>query len=135
MTYGYITKNIRMQNNLPKEHYIDARCISQNPTAVPSGEMFIQKKVRCHNRQIHKMTTNKGHYRKLNQQPYILNGLRLYDKVLYNGQIGFVAARRKSGSYRVRDINWQSLSEGVTYRKLKFLETRSNYICNVKKIA
>ena len=135
MTYGYITKNTRIRNGLEKTHYIDARCISGNPTAKPSGEVFAQKKVRCHNRQIHRMTTNKGHYRKLNQQPYILNGLRLYDKVLYNGQIGFVAARRKSGSYRVRDINWQSLSEGVTYRKLKFLETRSNYICVAKKLA
>ena len=31
MTYGYITKNTRIKNNLPKEHYIDALCISGNP--------------------------------------------------------------------------------------------------------
>lgn len=29
LTYGYITKNTRIENNLPKEHYIDARCISK----------------------------------------------------------------------------------------------------------
>ena len=27
MTYGYITKNLRITNNLPKEHRIDAMCI------------------------------------------------------------------------------------------------------------
>ena len=30
MTFGYITKNARITNNLPKEHYVDARCISGN---------------------------------------------------------------------------------------------------------
>ncbi len=54
MTYGYITKNTRIENDLPKEHYIDARCISGNPLARPLGYVYYQKKVRCHNRQIHK---------------------------------------------------------------------------------
>ena len=40
MTFGYITKSIRIQNNLPKEHYIDARCISGNPNAEPLGYYF-----------------------------------------------------------------------------------------------
>ena len=44
MTYGYITKNTRIKNNLPKEHYIDARCISGNPNAEPLGYYFYQKK-------------------------------------------------------------------------------------------
>ena len=30
ITYGYITKNTRMENGFPKDHYIDARCISGN---------------------------------------------------------------------------------------------------------
>ena len=37
MTYGYLTKNTRIQHNLPKEHYIDARCISGNPDAKSDG--------------------------------------------------------------------------------------------------
>lgn len=60
MTYGYITKSTRVKNNLPKEHYIDARCISGNPNAEPLGYYFYQKKVRCHNRQIHKAKILKG---------------------------------------------------------------------------
>ena len=93
------------------------------------------RKVRCHNRQIHKCTTNKGNYRKLNQAPYELNGYRLYDKVQIGNQIGFVSARRLTGSYRVRDINWNSISEGITFRKLRFLETRQYYLCDSIRIA
>ena len=60
LTYGYITKNTRIKNSLPKEHYTDARCISGNPKAILSGTVYYQKKVRCHNRQIHKNTILKG---------------------------------------------------------------------------
>ena len=135
VTYGYITKHVRIQHGLQKTHYVDARCISQNAEATSDGTVFYMKKVRCHNRQIHKMTTNKGNYRKLNQSPYILNGYRLFDKVIYNGKIGFVSARRRKGSYRVRDIFWNYLSEGVTFRKLKFVESRQYYLCDKIKVS
>lgn len=49
MTYGYITKNTRIKNNLEKQHYIDAKCISGNPKAEALGYYYYQKKVRCHN--------------------------------------------------------------------------------------
>ena len=83
MTYGYMTKNTRIENKLPKEHYVDARCISKNPLAKPLGYYYLQKKVRCHNRQIHKRTIAKGGYRKLNHAPFIIKGFRLFDKVKY----------------------------------------------------
>lgn len=44
ITYGYITKNTRIKHHLPKEHYVDARCISGNPLAKPLGYYFYQKK-------------------------------------------------------------------------------------------
>lgn len=81
MTYGYITKNTRIENNLLKEHYVDARCISGNPNVKPLGYYFYQKKVRCHNRQIHKANILKGGKKKLNQASYIVKGFRLFDKV------------------------------------------------------
>ena len=135
VTYGYITKHTRIQHGLQKTHYVDARCISKNAEAVSDGNVFYMRKVRCHNRQIHKMTTNRGNYRKLNQSPYILNGYRLFDKVIYNGKIGFVSVRRRNGSYRVRDIFWNSISEGVTFRKLKFVESRQYYLCDKLKVS
>lgn len=87
LTYGYITKNTRIENRLPKDHCIDARCISGNPKAVSDGTIYYQKKVRCHNRQIHKNTILKGGCRKKNQAPYEVMGFRLFDKVKWKGQI------------------------------------------------
>lgn len=60
LTYGYLTKNTRIRNGLPKTHCVDARCISGHPLAGPLGYYFYQKKVRCHNRQVHKCTILKG---------------------------------------------------------------------------
>lgn len=99
LTYGYITKNTRIKSKLPKEHYIDARCISGNPLAKPLGYVFYQKKVRCHNRQIHKCTINKDSKRKLNQAPFLVNGFRLFDKVMYQNKEYFIFGRRRSGFF------------------------------------
>ena len=77
MTYGYITKSTRIENNLPKEHYIDARCISGNPEAVSDGSVYYMKKVRCHNRQLHKFNISKGGIRKTNRASYEVRGFKL----------------------------------------------------------
>ena len=126
LTYGYITKNTRIKNNLPKEHYIDARCISGHPNAVSDGTVYFQKKVRCHNRQIHKSTILKGGIRKRNQAEYEVKGFRLFDKVQYKGQECFIFGRRASGSFDIRTLDGTKLSAGVTYKKLKLLEMRKN---------
>jgi N6-L-threonylcarbamoyladenine synthase len=81
MTYGYVTKNTRIRHGLPKEHRVDARCISGNPTATPPDEYFLQRKVRRHNRQLHKMTIGKGGKRRNNQAPREVRGFRLMDSV------------------------------------------------------
>ena len=72
-TYGYETKSKRIANRLEKDHNVDARCISGNFPAEPDG-IYLYKKVRFHNRQIHKFKTLKGGIRKLNQSPYIIHG-------------------------------------------------------------
>lgn len=127
-TYGYITKNTRIENHLPKDHYVDARCISGNPTAKPLGYVFYQKKVRCHNRQIHKNTILKGGYRKRNQAEYMVKGFRLFDKVLYQGQECFIFGRRSSGSFDIRLLDGTKVSAGISYKKLKLLEKRKSYL-------
>ena len=60
MTYGYLTKNTRIRHGLAKSHAVDARCISGHPESEPLGVYYFQKKVRCHNRQIHKANPRKG---------------------------------------------------------------------------
>ncbi len=129
-TYGYITKNTRIKNNLPKEHFVDARCISGNPTAKPLDVVYYQKKVRCHNRQIHKNTILKCGYRKQNQAEYIVKGFRLYDKVAYRDREYFIFGRRKSGFFDLRDLSGIKVNKGsLSYKKIKFLEPRQYYLC------
>ena len=126
MTYGYITKDTRIKHNLPKDHYIDARCISGNPNAEPLGYYFYQKKVRCHNRQIHKSNILKGGKKKLNQASYLVKGFRLFDKVEFEGQICFIFARRSSGYFDIRKLNGEVIHRSASWKKLKLLETRKS---------
>ena len=128
MTFGYITKNTRIENHLDKTHCVDARCISGHPAAAPAKELFIQKAVRTRNRQIHKAKINKGGVRKNNQTPKYVFGFQLYDKVLYNGKECFIFGRRSSGSFDIRTLDGVKLSAGVSYKKLKLLERRKTIL-------
>lgn len=128
MTYGYITKNTRIQNELPKEHRIDALCISGRPQAERLACYYLQKKVRCHNRQLHKAAISKGGYRKNNQAPKYVFGYQLFDKVQLHGNECFVFGRRTSGSFDVRRIDGDKISAGISYKKLQPLEKRKTIL-------
>lgn len=129
MTYGYLTKNTRIQHNLPKGHHIDARCISGNPGAKSDGVYYYQKKVRCHNRQIHKFNTLRKGVRKLNQSEYLVKGYRLFDKVRYQGKEYFVFGRRKTGFFDIRTLSGEKVNNGsLSIKKIAFVDTRKNYI-------
>ncbi len=122
MTYGYITKHTRISNDLEKTHCIDALCISGHPDAEQLDHYFLKKKVRCHNRQIHKNTIQKGGYRKSNQAPRTVNGYRLFDKVLYGQQECFIFGRRISGYFDIRKLDGTKVNADVNFKKLKLLE-------------
>ena len=129
LTYGYITKNIRIKNNLPKDHYIDARCASGNPQAKSLGYVFYQRKVRCHNRQLFKLNTLTGGRRKSNQAKRVVFGFRLFDKVKTNeGKIGFIAGRRSNGYFSIKTFFQEPISVFISYKKLSLLQKRSGYI-------
>ena len=126
LTYGYITKHTRIQHKLQKTHYLDARCISKNAEAISDGNVFYMRKVRCHNRQIHKMTINKGGNRKLNQAPYIVKRFRLYDKVLAKGKEWYIHGRRLKGSFVLKTLAGNSLE--IVPSKIQFLGTQRGFI-------
>ena len=128
LTYGYITKSKRIESGLPKTHAIDARCISGNSNAEPLGCCYYIRKIRCHNRQIHKFTVLKGGVRKNNQAAYEVFGYRLFDKVLYNKKECFITARRTSGSFMLKTLDNTPVHAGVSYKKLKLVERAKHYI-------
>jgi len=119
-TYGYITKQSRMENNLSKEHRVDARCITRNPLSAPSEDWYYYKKVRCQNRQIHKSNHIKGHRKKMNQAPFEVKGFRLFDKVEYNSELYYIFGRRMTGFFSIRKLNGSNVNKGsLSCKKLK----------------
>lgn len=128
ITYGYITKFNRIKHGLAKEHYNDAYCIAGNFEAEPLDIVIYQRKIRCHNRQIHKMTINKSCYKKRNQSEYKVFGFRLFDKVKCDGKVGFIFARRLNGYFKIKTFNRDLIHDGISYKKLELLEVRNSYI-------
>ena len=117
-TYGYITKHTRSKAGLPKDHTIDARCISGNPYAESDGHYWIIRKLRANNRQLHKASINKGGIRKNNQAPREVHGYRLMDRVEYAEMPCFVNGRRQSGYFSLSDIFSKVLAGSVSYKHL-----------------
>lgn len=121
ITYGYITKNTRIQNNLPKEHRIDALCISGNPNVKRLDYWYYIKQVRRHNRQIHKANILKGGKKKLNQASYLVKGFRLFDKIKYKGEECFIFGRRSSGYFDLRKLDGTVIHKSANCKDLKFI--------------
>jgi N6-L-threonylcarbamoyladenine synthase len=124
MTYGYITKNTRIDNQLPKEHRIDALCITGNLLVKRLDSYYYIKQVRKHNRQIHKANILKGGIKKLNQAPYLVKGFRLFDKVKYKGQECFIFGRRSSGYFDLRKLDGTVIHRSASYKDLKLISQK-----------
>ena len=137
-TRGYIAKATREKLLvLPKSHTNDALAIAQGPQGFRTGylpsirqatRIYTIRPVRHHNRQLHKATILKGGVRKANQAEKYVYGLRLYDKVLYNGIECFVWGRRSSGSFLLRSLSGAKVKDGVSYKHLKSLERSQTYL-------
>ena len=127
-TYGYITKSTRSRYGLPKEHAIDARCISGNPYACSDGKYLIIRKLRANNRQLHHATILRGGKRRNNQAPREVRGFRLMDSVEYAYRDCFLSGRRMSGSFSVASITGKVLVDSVSYKKLTLKHHNNTYI-------
>ena len=132
ITYGYITKNTRIQNNLPKEHRIDALCISGNPNVKRLDYWYYIKQARRHNRQIHKANILKGGKKKLNQAPYLVKGFRLFDKVKYKGEECFIFGRRSSGYFDLRKLDGTVIHRSANCKDLKLISKEKTLLWEMR---
>jgi len=128
MSFGYITAEQRKKFHVWKSHRADARCISGHGDVPPVDECFQIRKVRCHNRQIHRLTVQKGGVRRNNQAPYEVKGFRLFDKVELAGCTGFIFGRRADGRFAVRTLSGVKLNEQAACGKLRLLESARHYL-------
>ena len=136
-TFGYITKNTRIENGLPKEHYVDARCISGNPLAEPLKYYLHQKCVRRQNRQIYKNNLCKNGRKISNQLIGDIFGFKLFDTVKYQNKQYFVFGRRKSGYFKIQNLNETRVNNGsisckiltkIRHNTTKLTERRMYYV-------
>ena len=127
-TFGYITKNTRIRYGLPKEHVIDARCISGNSGACSDDKYMIIRKLRANNRQLQRATILKGGIRKNNQAPYEVSGFRLMDSIVFAFGKCFVKGRRQSGFFSIADITGKVLNGSVSYKQLTLKHHNNTYI-------
>ena len=128
MTYGYLTKNTRIEAGLEKSHHADARCIAGHPDAEPLPYCYYQKKVRCHNRQTHKANILSGGIRKRNQAAKEIKGFRLFDKVRFKGAVCFVFGRRTNGYFDLRRLDGTKVHATASWKQLRLLEHSKSFL-------
>ena len=104
LTYGYITKNTRIVNNIAKTHTADAYCIAGNIKAKRLDYEYLRKQVRRHNRKLHREVYAKGGIRKRAQAGHIVRGFCSNDTVIAKNQRWFIRdeGKRKLCPKKVR---------------------------------
>lgn len=127
--YGYQTKIRREKFKLPYSKLNNAFAIAASTESQSSSDkVYCYKILRRHNRMLHNATVLKGGTRKLHQAPYIVKGFRLWDKVLFENQECFVAGRRKTGYFLLKDIKGNIVHTAASYKRIRLLEMSKGYI-------
>lgn len=93
-TFGYITKINRLENNLPKEHYIDACMIASEgkPVKFLTDYVYLKKSVAKGDYQ-----RTKGVRSEITIPNHKIQGFNKFDKVLYRNNIYFIKGRYSTG--------------------------------------
>lgn len=125
-TYGYITKVDRLSLGLPKTHYYDAVAIANQGQATEALGWY--EKCKAVSRGAYQQRRG-PHSQYVARLPYEVFGFRQWDKVrLPDGTLGFVKSRRKTGSFRVCDVEGKQITGSITRRKLKPIRRASTLL-------
>lgn len=96
------------------------------PLSQSDGVVFYQKKVRCHNRQIHKCKILKDGVRKRNQAPYLVKGFRLFDRVSAKGSEWYIHGRREKGAFVLKTLEGRKLE--IVPSKIRLISGQHSFI-------
>jgi hypothetical protein len=132
LTYGYITKARRIENNIEKSHTTDAYCISNNLKAERLDYYFLRKQVRRHNRKLHREVPAKGGVRKRAQVGHFVKGFCLHDTVRYDNKLWFIGGLRQRGSFVLKDLFGNKVEKAPS--KIKFLQHNNSYLESKVKV-
>lgn len=127
LTYGYLTKMKRIEHGLSKSHINDAFCIAENLKANRLPDSYTMRKVRSHDRKLHKTCYAKGGKKIKIRGDYLVHGYRNFDQVEVNNQVGFVTTRRTKGNFVVSDVLKSKIME-CSPKKLSFIAHSNNIL-------
>ena len=122
ITYGYITKSVRIGLKLDKSHGNDAFCIAGGNGQERTDSNYFVKFVRKCNRSLFKANLLKGGKRKVNTIKEVF-GFKRWDKVLYNGIKCFIYGLRSSGQFDIRLLTGEKINASIKYTKLRLIES------------
>lgn len=132
LTYGYITKNTRIKNNIAKTRTTDAYCITGNVKAKRLNYEYLRKQVRRHNRKLHRESPAKGGIRRNAQTGHMVKGFCLNDTVLAKGQQWFINGRRQKGAFVLKRLDGTKLN--IVPSKIKFLRHNNSYLIERREV-
>lgn len=100
-TFGYVTKENRQNNNLPKEHYIDAIMIASGDNRVRFSTNIVFNKL-CISDGDYQQTKGIRSEQKIPTSK--IRGFKKFDKVRYMGKEYFIKGRMSTGYAILMDI-------------------------------
>lgn len=131
LTYGYITKHLRIENEIEKNHCTDAFCISGNIKADRLGSHLLCRCVPRHNRILHVSKPKKGGHRRSAVTSHWIKNSRFqkYDTIEWNGIQGFISGST-NGYLVLRDINKSLITPNrfVNSNTVRFIRRKRRYL-------
>ena len=124
VTYGYITKQKRIELGLLKSHINDAFVIAGGCSQARNSIYYFIKQVRKCNRKLHKGV--RSHIR--NTAERFIKGFQRFDKVCWRGIECFVFGRRKTGYFDLRKLDGTKIYASASVKELKLLESAKTFL-------
>ena len=136
LTYGYITKHTRIENDITKTHASDAFCVAKNIHARRLSSFFMCRCVPRHTRTLHVANPKKGGIRRSCIATHKIGKSRFqrYDMVRWNGKECFIFGST-NGRLVLRDVEGVKMHENasVNIKTIKFLKRLKNNILMEEK--
>ena len=123
-TYGYITKQKRIEQGLSKSHINDAFVIAGGNRQLRADIYYKQKQVRKCNRKLFKGI--RSHIR--NTASRFIHGFQRFDKVLWKEIECFIFGRRQTGYFNLRRLDGTNLNANAKVKDCILLESASTLL-------
>lgn len=116
LTFGYITKHTRIENNISKSHCTDAFCITKNIKAIPLFNYLVIRSLRRHNRSLSAYKPLKRGVRKRNVTSHWIGQTKFQrnDSVVWNNIKCFIYGSSHGYGVVLRDIDGKLVTPKLT---------------------